>query len=69
MRAVAVDQSPRRSARLNLRSSSLPVLDEAQRTVRVAPDPDAVSPIASITRLMTAMVVLAANLQPYGKMS
>jgi serine-type D-Ala-D-Ala endopeptidase (penicillin-binding protein 7) len=47
---------------LQLRSSALLVLDQAKGTVVVARNPDEVHPIASITKLMTAMVVLDAKL-------
>ena len=49
-------------ARLKLRSSALVVLDQAKGTVLVARKPDAVHAIASITKLMTAMVALDAGL-------
>ena len=50
-------------ARLNLRSSSLLVLDQSKSEVLVARNAEAVRPIASITKLMTAMVVLDARLR------
>jgi len=50
-------------ARLKLRSASLMVLEPQHAKVLVARNPDAVRPIASITKLMTAMVVLDARLR------
>ena len=50
-------------ARLNLHSSSLLVLDQSKSEVLVARNAEAVRPIASITKLMTAMVVLDARLR------
>lgn len=50
-------------ARLKLRSSSLMVLEHSTSKVLVARDPEVVRPIASITKLMTAMVVLDARLR------
>ena len=55
--APAVD-----SARLNLRSSSALVFDEATGEALYEKKPELVTPIASITKLMTAMVVLDAGL-------
>jgi D-alanyl-D-alanine endopeptidase (penicillin-binding protein 7) len=49
--------------RLNLKSASLLVLDEPRARVLMAREPDKVMPIASITKLMTAMVVLDARLR------
>jgi serine-type D-Ala-D-Ala endopeptidase (penicillin-binding protein 7) len=49
-------------ARLNLRSSALLVLDQGKGSVLVARKPHEVHAIASITKLMTAMVVLDADL-------
>ncbi|MGE0373500.1 MAG: serine hydrolase, partial [Gammaproteobacteria bacterium] len=49
-------------ARLKLRSASLVVIDPATSRVVVARDPEHVRPIASVTKLMTAMVVLDARL-------
>ncbi len=50
------------AARLKLRSSSLLVIDQTKARVVVAREPRAVKPIASITKLMTAMVTLDAKL-------
>lgn len=49
-------------ARLNLRSSSLLVLEPSKSQVLVARNAEAIMPIASITKLMTAMVVLDGRL-------
>lgn len=49
--------------RLNLKSASLLVLDEPRSRVLMAREPNKVMPIASITKLMTAMVVLDARLR------
>jgi serine-type D-Ala-D-Ala endopeptidase (penicillin-binding protein 7) len=49
-------------ARLKLRSSSLLVLDQPKSKILVARNAEAVRPIASITKLMTAMVVLDGQL-------
>jgi len=46
------------SAALHLRSASVLVIDQDSGRAVVARNPDAVTPIASITKLMTAMVVL-----------
>lgn len=51
------------AARLNLKSASLVVLDQPRARVLMAREPDKVMPIASITKLMTAMVVLDAKLR------
>lgn len=55
--APAVD-----SARLNLRSGAALVFDEATGEALYEKKPELVTPIASITKLMTAMVVLDAGL-------
>ncbi len=49
-------------ARLKLRSSSLLVLDQPKAKILVARNAETVRPIASITKLMTAMVVLDSRL-------
>jgi D-alanyl-D-alanine endopeptidase (penicillin-binding protein 7) len=54
--------SPRPPARLMLRSASALVLDQRTGQALVEKQAEAVMPIASITKLMTAMVVLDANL-------
>jgi D-alanyl-D-alanine endopeptidase (penicillin-binding protein 7) len=49
---------------LNLASSSALVLDNESGKVLYGKNADSIVPIASITKLMTAMVVLDANLEP-----
>lgn len=49
-------------ARINLRSSAVLVIDPAKRSALVARDVRTVRPIASITKLMTAMVTLDGKL-------
>lgn len=51
-------------SRLSLRSSSVLVLDEQSGNVLFGKNPQAIVPIASITKLMTAMVALDADLDP-----
>jgi len=57
--ALAGDPSP---SRLALKSSAALVIDEETGQVLYGKNTDSVLPIASITKLMTAMVVLDANL-------
>jgi D-alanyl-D-alanine endopeptidase (penicillin-binding protein 7) len=52
------------AARLALKSSSVLVLDQFSGEVLYGKNPNAVVPIASITKLMTAMVVLDAQSDP-----
>ncbi|MDE3032900.1 MAG: D-alanyl-D-alanine endopeptidase [Acidobacteriota bacterium] len=54
--------SPRRPARLMLKSAAALVLDQETGQALVEKQAEAVRPIASITKLMTAMVVLDAKL-------
>lgn len=54
--------SPKAPSRLMLRSASALVLDQRTGQALVEKQAEAVMPIASITKLMTAMVVLDANL-------
>jgi D-alanyl-D-alanine endopeptidase (penicillin-binding protein 7) len=56
--AAAGDATPR----LNLRSSAAVVFDEASGEPLYGKNPELVTPIASITKLMTAMVVLDSGL-------
>lgn len=60
--AAAVKAASAEAARLNLKSASLLVLEQPRAKVLVAREPEKVMPIASITKLMTAMVVLDAKL-------
>ncbi len=57
--AMAADPSP---SRLALKSSAALVLDEETGHVLYGKNTESILPIASITKLMTAMVVLDANL-------
>ncbi len=60
---LAVEGSPLGDAdKLNLRSASLLVLEQPQGRALVARNPEQVTPIASITKLMTAMTVLDGRL-------
>ena len=52
------------AAKLALKSSSVLVLDQFSGEVLYGKNPNAVVPIASITKVMTAMVVLDAQLDP-----
>ena len=61
--SAAVRAAAAEARRLNLKSASLLVLDEPRSRVLMAREPDKVMPIASITKLMTAMVVLDARLR------
>lgn len=54
--------SPRRPARLMLRSAAALVLDQDTGRALVEKQADAVRPIASITKLMTAMVLLDSHM-------
>jgi serine-type D-Ala-D-Ala endopeptidase (penicillin-binding protein 7) len=56
-----------RTPQLDLRSSSVMVMDESDSTVLYARKADAVLPVASITKLMTALVVLESH-QPMDEM-
>lgn len=58
-RQAAVNEDP---TRLAIQSSAALVLDQTTGQVLVEKHPDAVVPIASITKVMTAMVVLDAGL-------
>lgn len=64
--AMAAASVPRTAttdaAALKLRSSSIVVLDQPSGNILVERNPNTVTPIASITKLMTAMVVLDAQL-------
>lgn len=59
VRRVAVHDDP---AQLAIRSSAALVIDQSSEQVVLEKQPDAVMPIASISKLMTAMVVLDAGL-------
>jgi len=57
-----LDPGPLKKGRLELKSSSVLVIDEARGRVLYSKNPKKVVPIASITKLMTAIVVLDAVL-------
>jgi D-alanyl-D-alanine endopeptidase (penicillin-binding protein 7) len=59
---AVLDPGPLTKGRLMLRSNSVLVLDEAHGQVLFSKNPKQVVPIASITKLMSAMVVLDAAL-------
>lgn len=63
LHAVPMQVSAAESA-LNLKSSAALILDEQTGEVLYGKNAGAIVPIASITKLMTAMVVLDANLNP-----
>ena len=60
-------KAPAKGADPQIRSSAVLVLDEASSTVLLSRQADAAIPIASITKLMTALVVLDAK-QPLDQM-
>jgi serine-type D-Ala-D-Ala endopeptidase (penicillin-binding protein 7) len=60
-------KAPAKGADPQIRSSAVLVLDEASSTVLLSRQADAAIPIASITKLMTALVVLDAK-QPLDEM-
>jgi D-alanyl-D-alanine endopeptidase (penicillin-binding protein 7) len=60
----ATDSEEVPSAKLKLQSSAALVLDQISGRVLYGKNTHAIVPIASITKLMTAMVVLDANLDP-----
>ena len=62
MKPAAAHATATRSGRLELKSNAALVIDEAQGLTLYAKNPGQVVPIASITKLMTAMVVLDARL-------
>jgi serine-type D-Ala-D-Ala endopeptidase (penicillin-binding protein 7) len=61
-RSNSIDEASRVSGKLVLRSSSVLVKDQQTGELLVEKQAQAVMPIASITKLMTAMVVLDANM-------
>jgi D-alanyl-D-alanine endopeptidase (penicillin-binding protein 7) len=66
-RPSAAKSAALRAPQLDLRSSSVVVMDEANSSVLYARKADAVLPVASITKLMTALVVLESS-QPMDEM-
>lgn len=67
--ARALDGGDVPAARLKLHSSSALVLDQQSGQVLFGKNEHAIVPIASITKLMTAMVMLDANLDPAEKIA
>jgi len=65
--AVEARHAPARGGDPQIRSSAVLVLDEASSKVLLARQADVATPIASITKLMTALVVLDAK-QPLDEM-
>jgi len=61
---AALQAAPRTPAKLSLRSASALVLDQATGQALLEKQAGAVQPIASLTKLMTAMVLLDARLDP-----
>jgi D-alanyl-D-alanine endopeptidase (penicillin-binding protein 7) len=61
---AALQAAPRPLARLSLKSASALVLDQATGQTLIEKQAGAVQPIASLTKLMTAMVLLDARLDP-----
>ena len=61
---VALQAAPRPSSKLSLKSASALVLDQATGQTLIEKQAGAVQPIASLTKLMTAMVLLDARLDP-----
>jgi len=61
---VLAQSAKARSPGLSLESASVLVLDQASGQVLYGKNPQAVVPIASLTKLMTAMVVLDSQLDP-----
>jgi len=61
---TALQAAPRTPAKLSLKSASALVLDQATGQALIEKQAGAVQPIASLTKLMTAMVLLDARLDP-----
>lgn len=66
--AAAPEASPAPTLRLPVNAKHVLVIDDATGKVLMARDADAVVPIASLTKLLTAMVVLDAKLDPNEKL-
>lgn len=66
--AAAADTPPAQQLKLPVNAKHVVVVDDATGKVLMARDPDAVVPIASLTKLLTAMVVLDAKLDPNEKL-
>ena len=69
VQAAAADEvPPAQQLRLPVNAKHVVVIDDATGKVLMARDADAVVPIASLTKLLTAMVVLDAKLDPNEKL-
>ncbi|HEY9108924.1 MAG TPA: M56 family metallopeptidase [Roseateles sp.] len=66
--AAAREAAPAEQLRLPVNAKHVVVVDDATGKVLMARDADAVVPIASLTKLLTAMVVLDAKLDPNEKL-
>ncbi|MDR7299140.1 D-alanyl-D-alanine endopeptidase (penicillin-binding protein 7) [Pelomonas aquatica] len=66
--ATPADASPAQQLRLPVNAKHVVVIDDATGKVLMARNADAVVPIASLTKLLTAMVVLDAKLDPNEKL-
>jgi serine-type D-Ala-D-Ala endopeptidase (penicillin-binding protein 7) len=66
--AAADEVPPAQQLRLPVNAKHVVVVDDATGKVLMARDADAVVPIASLTKLLTAMVVLDAKLDPNEKL-
>jgi D-alanyl-D-alanine endopeptidase (penicillin-binding protein 7) len=66
--AQAAEAPPAQQLKLPVNAKHVVVIDDATGKVLMARDPDAVVPIASLTKLLTAMVVLDAKLDPNEKL-
>lgn len=66
--AAAADAPPAQQLKLPVNAKHVVVIDDATGKVLIARDPDTVVPIASLTKLLTAMVVLDAKLDPNEKL-
>jgi D-alanyl-D-alanine endopeptidase (penicillin-binding protein 7) len=66
--AAPADAAPAQQLRLPVNAKHVVVVDDATGKVLMSRDADAVVPIASLTKLLTAMVVLDAKLDPNEKL-
>lgn len=66
--AAAAEAAPAQPLRLPVNAKHVVVVDDATGKVLMSRDADAVVPIASLTKLLTAMVVLDAKLDPAEKL-
>jgi D-alanyl-D-alanine endopeptidase (penicillin-binding protein 7) len=67
-KAVAAEAKPAQELRLPVNAKHVVVVDDATGEVLMSRNADAVVPIASLTKLLTAMVVLDAKLDPAEKL-